>query len=112
MARGRWTKSSPGLLAEVFQDRTVRSLVPVAAMNQVIQGLLHRLHRRNAPGQIFGMLLRDLAHLGAGAPAVLPQANQLADLLHREAEVARALDEAQRVHFGLAVLAVAAVGAA
>jgi hypothetical protein len=46
--------------------------------------------------------------LALAAPAVLPQAHQLGDLFHGKAEVARALDEAQRVDLGLGVLAVAA----
>src|SRR3546814_1068297 len=36
-------------------------------------------------------------HLGAAARAVAPQRQQVADRLHREAEAARALDEAQRL---------------
>src|SRR3546814_8546368 len=50
-------------------------------------------------------------HLGAAARAVAPQRQQVADRLHREAEAARALDEAQRLDIVAPVDAVAGRGA-
>jgi len=49
--------------------------------------------------------------LGAGARTVLPQSKQMADLLHAEAQPARALNKTQRVQVALAVLAIAAFAA-
>ena len=55
--------------------------------------------------------LRQRLHLAARPAPVLPQPEQLADLLDREAEVARMADEAQRVDLRVGVLAIARVGA-
>src|SRR3546814_4370437 len=49
--------------------------------------------------------------VGALARAVRPQAEQRADVLDREAEIARVGDEAQAVDVGLRIVAIAAVAA-
>ena len=55
------------------------------------------------------MFLRDAFDTTAGALSVLPEVHQLGDLGHGEAQVAAALDKAQRVHIGRTVEPVAAV---
>jgi hypothetical protein len=80
-------------------------------MNQVGQRVAHGLHVGNALLQFTKMLFGDALHARACAPTVVPQPDQLRDFFHREAQVARALDEAQRVDVGLPILAVAAFGA-
>ena len=97
---------------QIVQDRALRPLVAMAALHQRLQRALHGLHGGDAFGQVVDVGLGDALDLAAGAGLVLPQAHQLADFLHREAQAARAADETQRVHVGLGVLAVAAVGAA
>ncbi|MNV79341.1 hypothetical protein D3C71_1728870 [compost metagenome] len=57
------------------------------------------------------MLRGQRFHIGAGALAVLPQGQQLADLFEGKAQVAGALDEGQAVQVFRLVQAVAAVAA-
>ena len=80
-------------------------------LQQVLQRALHRLHGIDARRQFVHVLLRDVFDLRAGAIAVAPQVHEFGNLGHREAQIARALDETQRVHVGLGVLTVATVGA-
>ena len=44
------------------------------------QSPLHRLHRLDPLREFIRVLLRDLAHVAAGSPPVLPQAHQIRDL--------------------------------
>src|SRR3546814_14880080 len=60
---------------------------------------------RSGPGGRQGL------HLGAGAVAVAPQAEESADVLDREAEIARIGDEPQAVDVGVGIVAIAAVPA-
>ena len=49
-------------------------------------------------GGIDNVIERNRLHVLARALAILPQRHEIADLLHREAEIARAADEAQGVY--------------
>ncbi|MCY1238150.1 hypothetical protein D9M72_508730 [compost metagenome] len=80
-------------------------------MHEVRERAAHRLHVGDALLQFTEVLLGDALDARAGAAAVVPQADQFGDFFHREPQVARALDEAQRVDVGVVVLAVAALGA-
>ena len=73
----------------------------------MLERALHRLHARDALLQIGGVGERDALHVGARATAIGPELQQCLDLVQAEAEVARAADEAQRVHRRGVVLAVA-----
>src|SRR3546814_4105676 len=55
------------------------------------------------------MCERESLDVGAGAASVGPEAQQLADLLHGKAKITRAPDEAQAVHVGVVIVAVARV---
>ncbi|MCY1172786.1 hypothetical protein D9M73_129300 [compost metagenome] len=57
------------------------------------------------------MLTGQSLHIGAGALAVLPEGQQLADFFQGKPQVPRALDERQRVQIVIAIHPVTAVGA-
>ncbi|MPM93330.1 hypothetical protein SDC9_140467 [bioreactor metagenome] len=95
---------------QVVEDGAVRPVIAMAAMHQSLQRALHGLHGGDAFGQRGDVLLRDGLDLAAGAALVLPQAEQGGDLVHGKAQIAPAADEAQRMHIGFGVLAIAAVG--
>ena len=98
-------------VAEVLPLRRTPAGVPIASCvlahesKQIEAGL-----SRDVMVEVQAVALGDELDLGAAAPAVVPQAHQLGDGVQAEAHVARTPDEAQRVHVGLAVLAVVAVG--
>src|SRR5690606_31404774 len=98
--------SSVGSSTQVIQDRTVRPLVPLASTREVFQCPLHRLHPGDALSEVVGALFRQLLDLGAGAGVIRPQRQEHLDLLHRESESTRALDEAQPVDVRVAVQAI------
>src|SRR5258708_17659948 len=85
-----------GAHGQLVDDRAVRPLVAVATLDQVIEGRAHRLQLLQLALDLAEMGGRQRADIGAGALPVLPQGDQVADFLDREAEFARALDEAQR----------------
>ena len=70
---------------QVFQDRTVRPLIAVAAMDQVRQRIAHFLHRFDAVGQAVRVSLCDALHAGTCAPTIAPQAHEFGDFQHRKA---------------------------
>ncbi len=102
----------PLAAGQLVEDRTIWSAVTVAAVDEVAQRALHFLQCGDALRQFIGMLLRDAFDAGTGAPPVIPQAHQRRNLGHRKTKIAGSFDEAKHVNFGLAVLPVAAVGAA
>jgi hypothetical protein len=86
------------LPGKIVEDRAVRPRVAVTAVRQMRQRALHRLHLVDAALQVTHVRERDALHVGTGAAAVAPQPEQRLDLLDRKSKVARAPDEAQRVH--------------
>ena len=71
------------------------------------QRAAHRLELRDARVEVLQVGGDQALHVGARAAAIAPQPQQLADLRHREPEVARAAHEAQLVHRRIVVHAVA-----
>ena len=69
---------------QVFQNGAVRSRVAMAAIDQLRQRAFHRLHVGDPLGQLVQMLLGDALDAGTGAAAVVPEADQLGDLVHRK----------------------------
>src|SRR3546814_16177840 len=86
-------------------------MVALAGVREIEQGLAHRLESDRLAVQLFGAGERQPLDVGALARAVRPQAEQRADVLDREAEIARVGDEAQAVDVGLRIVAIAAVAA-
>src|SRR6188768_867226 len=100
----RFRRVAAALVGQRLEDRALGPLVAMAAVHQVLERRLHR--------EQMGCLLLELADVRLGqrldaaarTPAVLPQPDQLTDLGDREAEVARASDEAQRVDVARRIL--------
>ena len=82
----------PARPSQIVQDGAVRSVVPLAAAHQGLQGALHGLHGGDALGELVDVALRDALDLRAGAAAVVPQGQQGGDFFDGEAQVARAPD--------------------
>jgi len=95
----------------VFEDRALRAAIASAAAGQLAPAVLHRLQFADLGlqgiGIGIGMGIGELLGLGAAAPGGVPQAEQGADLLDREAQAAGAADELQPVHVAAAAQALA-----
>ena len=81
----------------------------IACYSMLSQRSNHALHLGDFRCEVLDMGKRQLLHRGAGAPPVAPERQQLADRFQREAQGARAMDEAQGMHFGLVIEAVAGI---
>src|SRR3546814_7079662 len=75
----------------------------MAAVGQLQQRPPQRLKRIRLAPEFLGPGGRQGLHLGAGAVAVAPQAEEIADVLDREAEIARIGDEPQAVDVGVGI---------
>src|SRR5918998_1397791 len=80
---------------KVIENRARGTVVAVAVLRKVLERVDHRLQLFDLLRQFVDMLAGNLLHCGAGARLVLPQAEELFDVLHRKSEVARPPDEAQ-----------------
>src|ERR1700732_3228896 len=98
-----WSQSSSAAGRQFVDDRAIRAGIAVAAFDQVMQRVAHRLQRAELVLDRLEMRHRQRLHVGAGALAVAPQRDQALRLLDREAETAGALDEAQRRDVALVV---------
>src|SRR5688500_7387552 len=115
-ARGRCIQEPsscllPVFAREIFEDRAIGSMVAVAVSREIDERLAHGLHLGDLGVELRDVLRGQPLHVRARAPAVAPEAEQRLDLGEREAQVARAPDEAQHVHIGLGVHAITRRGA-
>src|SRR5690606_6473369 len=94
------------------EDRAVGSLVPGAAVAEGLQGVGHLPQLADSIFQLGDVSLGQALDVGAVPRAIVPQAEQLADLRDRESEVACPPNEAQPMHIGLAVVGLARFPAA
>ena len=108
---------SPGESTDIFNGHYChfeRTSTPAGhrrgGMHQMLQSDLHRLELLELFVQFLDVGLCQRAHLAAWALAVLPQPEQLTNLLDREAQVARLPNEPQRADFLVRVLSVARLG--
>ena len=83
----------------------------MAALRQFEQRLAQCLKRFCLAAEFFRAGDGECLHFGAGALAVAPQPEEIANILDRKAEVARIGDEAQAVDIGIGLIAIAAVPA-
>ena len=91
---------------EVSQDRAVGSIVTMALRGQVLKRSPHLVKFASLAAEFVRPREREGLHVHARPPAIVPQRYQLADLLDRKPEIARAPDEAQGMHVALVVVAV------
>jgi hypothetical protein len=78
-------------------------MVAMAVLDQVLQGVAQLAEFADLLVQLVDVLPRQGFHIGAGALAILPQGQQLADFFQGKSQVPRALDERQRVQVVVAV---------
>jgi hypothetical protein len=87
-------------LRQFFEDETLATLIVTAAGRHMLKGALWPFHPCCVRGRPRANQ-HDALHVGAGAPAVLPQLEQMCDFRHAETEVAHPTDETQDVNLGL-----------
>jgi len=87
-------------------------VIALAVVHQLLQGVAQAHQLGDALVQFVDVGIGQGLHVGARAPPVAPQGEQVAHFLQREAQVPRAADEGEAVQVLLAVLPVAAVAAA
>src|SRR5688572_13024077 len=88
---------------QVVEDRTIRPMITVAMLRQMLERVDHCLELGDLAVQLVDMLAGNLLHRRAGTGLVLPQAEQLLYVVHGETERASPPDEAQRVNVGLPI---------
>ena len=86
-------------------------MIALAVLDQILQRVAQAGQFGNLLIQRINMLVRQCLHIAAGALAVLPEGQQLADFFQRKPKVTRAFDKRQGVQVVVAVKAVAAVTA-
>src|SRR5687767_1510945 len=96
---------------QALDDGALGPVVALAAMHEMLERRLHGMQLGQLRVELVEVDLGQRLDLPARAAPVLPEAEELADLLDREAQVARLADEAQRADVLVAVLPVAGVGA-
>src|SRR5450830_1498881 len=97
---------------QVLEDRAVGSMIAVAVLHQVLQGVAQAGQFLDLAAQRLDMLTGQGLDVGTGALAVLPEGQQLADLLQGETQVPGTLDKGQGVQILRTVHTVAAVRSA
>ena len=88
------------LAFQALDNGAVWASISVAGRREMLQRVRHFVERLRPLPQFGNMLERDRLHLRIAAVAVAPQAQEIADLLDREAKVSRAADERQPVDIG------------
>lgn len=88
----------------------MRPVIAGAGLGEVAEHVDQRAQVLELGFELLDMREGDSTHLGVAAALVVPEPQQRRDTTDREAEIARAAHEAQPVHIGLGVLAVAALG--
>ena len=85
----------------------MRTVVTPAVVDEITQCPDHVLKAFDLPLQLLDVVLRQLLDLGALAGFVSPKPEQIADLGDRETKIARPADEAQHMHRGIGIVAIA-----
>ena len=94
---------------EVVEDRTVGPRIAMALGGEPFERTAHRVELDRLPLAPSRAGERQRLHIGARSAPVLPQGEQLADLVDPEPEIARAADELQCVDIALGIIAVAGI---
>src|SRR5690606_23558576 len=94
-------------LFDALQDRAVRPVVTLATVRQLHQRIAQGAHLGDLALQLGDMLLGQRLYIGTGAPLVLPQGQQFANLLERKSQIPCALDEGQAMQVVCVVLPIA-----
>src|SRR5690606_41965441 len=97
---------------QALENRTIRSIVALAMLNQLLQGVAQAGQFLDLAVKFGDMGTGQRLDVGAGALAVLPEGQQLAAFLQRKAQVTGALDKGQAVRASGAVAAVTDTGPA
>ncbi len=92
-----------GRVGDLFDDRAFRPIIPMAVAGEVLQRRRHFLYRRNLALQFGYVFQRHRFDVRAVPGPIAPKRKQVLDLLDREAEIAGAPHELQRVNVVVAV---------
>ena len=96
---------------EVSQDRAVGSIVTMALRGQVLKRSPHLVKFASLAAEFFRPCERQRLDVHARSRPIMPQRDELANLLDRKSEVAGVSDKAKRVNFTLVIVAVTGVAA-
>src|SRR5258708_20575793 len=96
---------------EFIEDRAVGPIVAVAALGKLGDRVSDRGQLGDLSVELADMLQRQTLDLSAGTLAVLIEGQQRRDVLERESEAPRPMDEAERLNVRLAIGAVAVLEA-
>lgn len=92
-------------------DGAIRPPVTMASFGEIEQRISHRLQCKSLAVKVVGARQSEALDVDALAVAIVPQSQQRADVLDREAQIARVRDEAEAVHVGIGIIAIPAVAA-
>ena len=102
-------RTARDLPLEALDDGAFRAAVALAGAGEVLQRVGHLVELARPPLELGDVPESDRLHLGVAAVPVAPEAQEIADALGRETEVAGAADEGQAVDVGRIVVAIAAL---
>ena len=79
--------SGPGA-PQLLQNRTIRPLIPMTGLGQMLQRAHHVAHLGDLAVQLADMLQGQRFDIGAGPCLILPERKEVANCGYREAEIA------------------------
>src|SRR4051812_12193417 len=80
---------------ETIDDRAIGAVAAIAAIDEVGKGRAHLGEERDLAVEVGEVGQRECLDVAAGAAAIGPEAQQIADFVDGETEVAGAADEAE-----------------
>src|SRR5688572_651728 len=104
-----WRSAASGFMGKILEDRAVGPAVAVAVPRKLLERAAHGLEFLLLALELAGARPRQRLYISARPAPVLPQGEQLGDLVDREAEVSGTADETQGVHVGVIIVVVPGV---
>src|SRR5688500_12040658 len=97
-ARDVLLRCKPLIARQGVKNRAFWAIVTLAAVHQMLKRRLHREDFDELVLKLRDVFLRKRLDSPARPAPILPEPDEVGDLLDREAEIPRPADESQRVH--------------
>src|SRR5690349_7602827 len=94
-SRAAWSVSVRGAAGQAVDDGAVGAIIAVTGISERLQSVSHLVQQPDLAFELRDVGDRQRLHLCAAAMAVGPQAEQVADFVHGEAEIPGAPYEAE-----------------
>jgi hypothetical protein len=108
---GRFLGMALGLTAgNTIDYRAIGPIITVALLDEMQQRAPHRVQFQNLPVDFRDMFGRQRLNVATGAGTVVPQIQELCDILDRKAQTSRPLNEAQRIDIDLTEISIPGFG--